>query len=287
MCDPIKPQNKICIVTDSTCDLPSAVVKALDIHVVPVYVNMNGKSYQDGVEITREAFYQQLPGLKVPATTSAPGIGLFEDLYRDLIRAGAKKIISIHLTGSLSSVIESARAAASNIHENVVEVIDSGQISLGLGYLVEEAAKAVKAGTEAVNVIHMVREKTANVFLYAVLDTLEYLRRSGRISSLKMGLGNLLHIHPIIKVHQGEVLVEMVRTKHKAIEKVGKMIAGLGSLSKMNVAHAYGMETAREIFQTVDQFLPKDNGELYFSEITPAIGAHIGPKAVAIVCVKG
>jgi len=143
MNDRLTSQDKICIVTDSTCDLPEEVLQALDIHVVPCYVNMNGQSYLDGLEISRADFFEQLPSLSIPATTSAPGVGLFEEMYRSLIRQGAKKILSIHVTSRLSSVVETACLAARNFHEDVVEVIDSGQLSLGLGYLVEEAAKAV------------------------------------------------------------------------------------------------------------------------------------------------
>ncbi len=279
-------QEKICIVTDSTCDLPADVLQALDIHVVPCYVNMNGTSFLDGVEISRSDFYQQLPKLVNPETTSAPGVGLFEEMYRSLIQNGAKKILSIHVTGKLSSVVETARLAAQNVCENVVEVIDSGQISLGLGYLVEEAAKAARTGMASMRVSSLIHEKVNKVFLYAVLDTLEYLRRSGRISNLKSGLGNLMHIHPIIIVHQGEVLVEMVRTKQKAILKLREKIKTLGGLSRMSVVHGHAIDSAREIFQVMEQFLPKNNGSLYYSEITPAIGVHVGPKAVGIICVQ-
>lgn len=283
----IEPKlDKICIVTDSTCDLPADVLEALDIHVVPCYVNMNGSSFQDGVEISRSDFYQQLPNLAKPATTSAPGVGLFEEMYRSLIQSGAKKILSIHVTGKLSSVVETARLAAQNVRENVVEVIDSGQVSLGLGYLVEEAAKAARAGMEYIRVSSLIHEKVNKVFLYAVLDTLEYLRRSGRISNLKSGLGNLMHIHPIIIVHQGEVLVEMVRTKQKAILKLREKIQTLGRLSRMSVVHGQAIDSAREIIKVMEQFLPKNNGSLYYCEITPAIGVHVGPKAVGIICVQ-
>jgi DegV family protein with EDD domain len=279
-------QEKICIVTDSTCDLPADVLQALDIHVVPCYVNMNGTSFMDGVEISRSDFYQQLPELSNPATTSAPGVGLFEEMYRSLIQGGAKKILSIHVTSKLSSVVDTARLAAQSVRENIVEVIDSGQVSLGLGYLVEEAAKAARAGMESMKISSLIREKVNKVFLYAVLDTLEYLRRSGRISSLKSGLGNLMQIHPIIIVHQGEVLVEMVRTKQKAIQKVREKINYLGVLSRMSVVHGHAIDSAREIIKGMEQFLPKNNGSLYYSEITPAIGVHVGPKAVGIICVQ-
>jgi DegV family protein with EDD domain len=279
-------QEKICIVTDSTCDLPEEVLQALDIHVVPCYVNMNGKSYLDGIEVTRASFYEQLPGLTQPATTSAPGVGLFENVYRSLIDQGAKKILSIHVTSKLSSVVETARLAAANMHENVVEVIDSGQLSLGLGYLVEEAAKAAKAGMESLAIITLIHQKISKVFLYAVLDTLQYLRRSGRISSLKSGLGNFLQIRPIVMVHQGEVVIEMVRTKHKAIQKLREKIDRLGVLTRMTVVHAHAKDTAQEILQVLAPFLPERNGNLYFSEITPAIGVHVGPKAVGFICVK-
>jgi len=139
---------------------------------------------------------------------------------------------------------------------------------------------------EWVSIVHLLHDKIKHVFLYAVLDTLEYLRRSGRISNLKSGLGNFLHIHPIVIIHQGEVLIEMVRTKQKAIQKMRQKIACLGNLSRMTIVHAHALTTAREIFASVEEFLPKNNGSLYFSEITPAIGVHVGPKAVGIICVK-
>jgi DegV family protein with EDD domain len=279
-------EQKVFIVTDSTCDLPEDVLTEFDIHVVPCYINMDGNSYLDGVEITRAEFYEQLPSLKMPATTAAPGVGLFEEVYKQLIEQGATKILSIHVASTLSSVMENAKLAAKNVQENIVEVIDSGQLSLGLGYLVEEAAKAVKAGMSSFEITQMVRNKIKDIFLFAVLDTLEYLRRSGRVSSLKSGIGNLLKIHPIVIVHQGEVVVEMVRTKGKALEGVYKKVAHMGPLQKMTMVHAHAMNAAYRLYKIVEPCLPHNNGDLYYSEITPAIGVHVGPKAVGVVCVK-
>ncbi|MBI9048992.1 MAG: DegV family protein [Anaerolineaceae bacterium] len=286
MTDSNNESANICIVTDSTCDLPPEVVNALNIHVVPCYVNMDGSSYLDGVEISRAEFFERLPNLAIPATTAAPGVGLFEEVYRKLIENGATKILSIHVSSTLSSVMENAKVAAQNVHENIIEVIDSGQLSLGLGYLVEEAARAVKAGMQSISIVNMIQEKIKDVFLYAVLDTLEYLRRSGRISSLKSGLGYLLKIKPIIVVHQGEVLVEMVRTKSKAVNMVCKKIADLGNLRKISLVHGHALDAAKSVLKSIDGFIPRNNGSFYFSEITPAIGVHVGPKAVGVICVK-
>ena len=279
-------KQNVFIVTDSTCDLPEDVLSELNIHVVPCYINMNGGSYLDGVEISRENFYEQLPDLEIHATTAAPGVGLFEDVYKTLIEQGATKILSIHVSSTLSSVIENAKLAASNFHENLIEVIDSGQLSLGLGYLVEEAAKAVKEGVPPLDIVQHIQNKIKDVFLFAVLDTLEYLRRSGRVSSLKSGIGNLLKIHPIVIVHQGEVVVEMVRTKGKALEGVCKKVASLGTLRKMMMVHGHAMEAAYGLYKTIETNLPGNNGDLYYSEITPTIGVHVGPKAVGVICVK-
>ena len=138
--------QNVFIVTDSTCDLPEDVLNEFNIYVVPCYINMDGHSYLDCVDLSRAEFYEQLPHLEKPATTAATGVALFEEVYRKLIDQGATKILSIHVSSTLSSVMENAKLAANNVHANIIEVIDSGQLSLGLGYLVEEAAKAVKDG---------------------------------------------------------------------------------------------------------------------------------------------
>jgi DegV family protein with EDD domain len=278
--------QKIFIVTDSTCDLPDHIIDELGIHVVPCYINMENQSYLDGIDISRTEFYERLPKLLMPATTAAPGVGLFEEIYKKLIEQGATKILSIHVSGTLSSVMENAKLAAKNVHDNIVEVIDSGQLSLGLGYLVEEAAKSVKEGIPALEVVHTIRGRIKDIFLYAVLDTLDYLRRSGRVSSLKSNLGNLLHIHPIVIVHQGEVVVEMVRTKGRALEGVCHKVAAIGDLKRMTMIHAHAMEAAYGLYKSLESYQPKDNGDLYYSDITPTIGVHVGPKAIGVVCVK-
>ena len=136
---------KIKVVTDSTCDLPQEVAEKFGLTIVPVFINMNGKSYLDGVDISREEFYRMLPSSDPLPTTSAPGIGTFVEVYKKLAAEGATHIISIHISGSLSNIPNIARLAAEAVDEAQVVVIDSGQLTLGLGLVALETAKAATA----------------------------------------------------------------------------------------------------------------------------------------------
>jgi DegV family protein with EDD domain len=208
------------IVTDSTSDLPAEIISQYDITVIPTYINIGTRSYLDGVEISRREFYDNLSSFKHHPTTSAPGIVAFVKTYQKLARDGASEILSIHLASSLSNVGNVARMASEAVEEIHVQAVDSKQLSLGTGLLVIEAAKAIAAGKTSAEVIALVQEMTRRTYTFAALDTLIFLRRSGRVSRISAGLGTLLQVKPLLTMNNGEVGREMVRTRHRALERV-------------------------------------------------------------------
>ncbi len=167
------------IVTDSTCDLPQEVTDRYQITVVPVYVNIDGQSYLDGVELSREEFYTNLPRYHSVPTTSAPGPGTFTHIYEQLAQEGATAIISIHISSILSNTFNVAQMGAQATNVLPVTVFDTGQITLGVGLLVLTAVQAVDAGHSLEETMAILHDKARRTHSFAALDTLEFLRRSG------------------------------------------------------------------------------------------------------------
>ena len=176
---------KIGIVTDSTCDIPAYIAGQYQIEVVPSILIIDGKEYADGKGISRDDFYNKLPSFQTPPTTAAPSIGEFSTRYDALLTRGCDHIISIHAAEQLTTIINSARQAAQDF-PNKITVIDSGSLTLGFGFQAIAAAEAAEDGLQAaVNAIQSTRERLK---VYAALDTMEYLRRSGRVPGAVAGL---------------------------------------------------------------------------------------------------
>jgi DegV family protein with EDD domain len=274
----------IAIVTDSTCDLPASVAAEYGITVVPCYINIGQESYLDGIEMSRQEFYEKLPEFKSVPTTSAPGIGSFVHAYKALALQGAKAIISIHIAGKLSNIFNVAKLAAESFNEIPVIAIDSQQISMGLGFLAIAASKAARAGSSVAAIVEMIKGMIPNVYLFASLDTIEFLRRSGRLSRLQANLGSLLRINPLVSVYKGEVGLEPVRTIRRSIERLVQHVSKLGSIEELALVHTHALEKAEEFKSTAQSFLPKGKIPL-LAEVTPAIGVHVGPNAIGLICV--
>lgn len=271
------------IVTDSTCDLPDEIVKTLDISVVPLYINIGREGYLDGVDLSRQEFYEGLPNFPTHPTTAAPGTDKFRQVYERLVQEGATQIISIHISPSLSAVIDVARSAAQEVKDATVEVFDSRQLSLGTGFLVELAARAAKQGKAMGEIIHSLKDQISRSHVFASLETLEYLRRSGRMNGVVSGIGNLLQIKPILRMYDGSPTVERVRTQSKAIKTMMTWLKQIGKLERAAVVHTHAAERAQELLHLASDFLP--SGEIPVVDITPVIGANIGPGAAGFALV--
>ena len=270
------------IVTDSTSDIPPDFVRELDITVVPAHVIFGEVSYDDGVTITRDEFYQRLATSKELPTTATPSAGEFAAVYQRL----GGEIVSIHLAAKLSGVFSTAYAGSQLAPEVNVSVFDSGSMAMGLGWQVIAAARAAQAGQSGAQIIERLNGLRPRVRVYAALDTLEYLRRSGRVSWAKAMLGQLLNIKPIVEVKDGVVVqIERVRTRRKMLERLKQIAHELGPVETLAVQHTCALIEARtlaaELTATLNVRQP-----IVVCEATTTIGTHIGPNGLGIIAVK-
>ena len=276
---------KIALVTDSTADLPQEVVRKYDIGVVPMYINVGEKSYLDGVEMSREEFYTRLPDFKPHPTTAVPGIDAFVNVFKRAIDKGAETIISLHVAKSLSNTLDVARLAAEKIKEIPVHVFDPGNLSLGTGLLVREAAIMAEAGEKVKNILDAIADKAKRTYTFAVLSTLEFLRRSGRLSNFMFGLGSILILKPILKMNDGVADMERTRTLNGSHNRLLELVEELGGLEQLAFVHTHAPEKLAQLQQEAAYLVPKGNTPLV-GEVTPVIGAHIGPGAVGFSVIK-
>jgi DegV family protein with EDD domain len=272
------------IVTDSTCDLPENVIQRLGITVVPLYINIFDKGYLDGVEITRKDFYSNLPDYKVHPTTGIPGLYAFAEAYKALTSKGATEILSIHISESLSGTVGVAQSAAREFDEIKIKVCDSGQLSLGTGFQVETAAKMANEGRSMDEILAALDEIRPRIFVTAGLETLDYLRRSGRMNRFVAGLGSLLQLKPILTMKNGLPGSERVRTAAKAEARIIEMLKEYSPIERFALLHTNAPEEAKAFYTKIKDLIP--DGEVYSMDITPVIGVHIGPGAVGYAIIS-
>ena len=272
------------IVTDSTCDLPESVVQEHGIRVMPLYIHIGTKDYLDGVELSREEFYKGLPTYESPPTTAAPGIGAFAQVYEQMAAEGATGIVSIHISETLSNVVNVAQLAAQKTETIPVRVIDSGQLSLGVGLMGLAAARVSQAGGTMDEVVAAVQDLMPRTHTLAALSTVEFLRRSGRLTQFQSGLATLLKILPLLKMHSGVAEMERVRTRERAIQRLLQLVHDLGRLEQLAIVHTNAPQEAAALHRRAQPLIPEGTEPIY-AQVTSVIGAHIGPGAVGFVCV--
>ena len=271
------------IVTDSTCDLPEEIVAQHGITVVPLYINFGSESYLDGVDLSREAFYARLPDCDPPPTTAMPGPQMFLETYKRLAEKGATEILSIHISRSLSAVVDTAQLAAREASIPVT-VFDSGTLSLGTGFLVWAAADAVAQGHSMEEIAALIEEQGQRTHVFAALDTLEFLRRGGRMNRVIAVLGSWLQMKPLLKMHDGKPAAEKILTAKAATQRLVALLQEQVPLEKVALVHTHALDKARELCQQARHLLPE--GEVLSVDITPVFGTHLGPGAVGFVCVS-
>lgn len=277
---------KIGVVTDSTSDLPQELVSKYDIEVIPLYVSMDNQNYRDGVDLTSTQFYQKLKASGSPPTTSQPSPGAFVECYRTMLKK-ADAILSIHLSEALSGTIRSARMAREILPEANIEIFDSQSTSMGLGGLVIEAARAAHRGMKMDEVLSLVARLREKVHFLVTLDTLEFIRRSGRVSALQAFFGSILQIKPLLKLVHGKVeLVEKVRTRREAINRLVnefKSQLTAETVGIIAVMHTVAEDEAEKL-KTIIQETFK-NAEIILNQAGPVLGVHVGPGGLALISV--
>lgn len=275
---------KVRIVTDSTCDLPEEVVSQYAISVIPLAINVGAKSFLDGVDLSRSEFYAQLPSFKPHPKTAAPSPIVFTQVFEHLAHEGAQAILSIHLSETLSSTINSARIAAEHFTRIPVSVLDSSQLSLGLGFMVERAAQLAKSGSEVQVIVSALDNLMKRTYVFASLRTLEYLRRSGRLHSALAGFGEILQLKPLLHMHMGKAAAHRTRTQKRATARLLKWLAEYAPYEKLAILHAGAQAEAEALSQQALSFFPQ--GEVLIAQITPVLGAHLGIGALGFACIS-
>ena len=276
---------RIGIVTDSTADIPSYLVEEHEIRVVPTILVLEGKEYADGTGISREEFYNRLPALQTQPTTAAPSIGDFATPYEALLSQGCDHVISIHAASQLTTIVNVARQAAKEFSDKVT-CIDSGSLSLGLGFQALAAAEESESGLRSA--LEAIESTKKRLQVSAALDTMEYLRRSGRVPGTVATLGGLLSIKPMIELKDGEVkAIGAVRTTKQADERILNFLLGMGDLERLAILHTNAEPRAKkllnELMNRARKSIPRD---ILFVNVTAVIGTHLGPNGLGFAAIK-
>jgi DegV family protein with EDD domain len=274
--------SKIAIVTDSTSDIPEEIAIKSGIHVIPNLVIMDGVAVEDGKGITRKDFYTALPTMKQLPTTATASAGVYQQLYEKLFQQGVNHIFSIHPSLHFSGILNAANMAADAFNQHV-SVIDSENITLGLGFQVLAAAEAAARGATVDTISSILMEMKKRVHLVAMLDTLEYIRRSGRVSWARARLGNLLSIKPFIEIKMGQVVsLGEARTYRKGFIRILELLKTLGPLERLAVLHTNAENNAH---QFLEEYCEKIASEPLIINVTTVIGSHVGPNGLGFVAV--
>jgi DegV family protein with EDD domain len=268
------------IVTDSACDLPEPICEELGIEVVPLTIRFGDREFVDRKELSTDAFWRELEASSVLPETSAPSVGAFEETFRRLSDDGADGIVCINLSARLSATMQSAQVAAKALDgQTPVKIIDSLNASMGIGNLALYAARRARAGATLDEIVSEVETRRHHGHVFAALDTLEYLRKGGRIGGAQAMLGSMLSIKPIIAVLDGAVeSAGRVRTRSKALRFLVDQIPA-GKVELISVLHANAPD--------VDEFLAMlrpavPDAEVIIGKIGPVIGVHTGPRVMGI-----
>jgi len=273
------------IVTDSTCDLPENIVDQHAITVIPLHINVGEKTFLDGVNLTRSEFYTQLPDFSPSPKTAAPSPEVFTQAYERLADEGALAILSIHISETLSATINSARIAAEQFTRIPVTVLDSSQLSLGTGFLVERAALLAQLGKKVEEIVSNLQGVMKRTYVFASLKTLEYLRRSGRMNFAIAKFGEFLQIKPLLHMNIGKATAFRTRTQKRATERLMEWLNEYAPYEKLAILHAGVQEEAEALYEQVRSFFPQGS-EVAIVQITPVLGAHLGIGALGFACIS-
>ena len=273
--------NRICIASDSVCDLPAEIVDELAIHIIPTYVNIGEQSIpDDGMALKREQFYRDLPQMRVLPTTAAPSPGDAEAFFRNILRHDDLRAISIHVPEKLSGVLNTMRLGANAVSADRITLVDSQQLTLGMGFQVWVAAELSAAGVDLKGILASIERVRQHTRVYAIIDTLEYLRRSGRVNALLANFSTLLKIKPIIEVKDGEIRsLARMRTWARAAARLGELTRAQAPLDRLAILHINNRSAAERFLESVRDIAPPDS---LIVEVTPTLGTHIGPGSIGV-----
>jgi DegV family protein with EDD domain len=273
------------IVTDSGADLPEQLARELGITVVPIYVRFGEEVYRDRVSISEDEFYERLTHDPVHPNTTQPGPQDFLEVYQKL-SADADGIVSIHISGKLSGTYNSALMARDMLETGCpVEVVDSETLSMSVGLMVIAAAEMAKAGESMDKIVAEVKKAMPESSMLFLLDTLEYLRRGGRIGKAKALLGSVLNLKPMLTVKDGELVpAGQVRTRAKGMDKLFEYVKNAGNIQDLAVVYNTTPDEAQTLAERIGSVF--DREKIRIARVGPGLGAHGGPGAMLVVIRK-
>jgi DegV family protein with EDD domain len=270
------------VVTDSACDLPTSVLEQLGISMVPADVIHRGHAYKDRVDISHDKLFSLLEqGSEVP-TTAAPSPGSFTEVYNRLAEE-TDEIVSLHTTSEHSAIYDAALRGSENVTQPCrIQVVDSRQISMGLGFLAMDAAEAARDGASLKEVVQQVRREIPLIHLYAAFDTMRYLTLGGRVNRLIGTLGTTLNVKLLLTIRDGRLrLAGVARTFPRAIDRLVSLMEKLGELEEWSVVYTTNREEAETLAQRLSQISPP--GRVPMTRLGPGLGVHGGPGALITV----
>jgi len=269
------------IVTDSVSDLPSEVANRLGISVVPLNVRFGTEVYRDGIDLTSEQFYHKLEHSKILPTTTVPTPSAFAEVYNKLAEE-TDEILVITLSSKLSATYEVALQSIGLMKRKCrIEVIDSQWAVMAQGILATAAAKAANAGASLEEVVKLTRNNISRVDFRAAFDTLEYLKRGGRIGKAQAFLGSMLRVNPIIGLRDGEVFpFARERSRTKAIDYLYNFAMSFSHIDEMAVEDATTPKDTERLVERLSTKFPKER--IYQSKASPTVGTHTGPHLLVV-----
>lgn len=269
------------IVTDSTSDIPRDLADELHITIVPLTITFGPESFRDGLDLNADEFYARLQESKHLPTTAQPPPALFEYAYRHLSSQG--EVVSVHISNKFSGTVETARTAAQAVAPDGITIVDSGSASMGLGLCVLAAARAARDGASREECAAAAESVAARLRIAVAFETLEYLRRGGRIGRATAFLGGLLHLTPIVTVKDGETHpVTRVRSRAKAIDELFALCAN-GDVCEVAVLHTTTPVDAEALVERLRAAVP--GAPIHTGRFGPVLGVHGGPGMLGLAAV--
>ena len=268
------------VVTDSACDLPDDLVATLGITIVPLTIRFGDKEFVDREELSVDDFWQRLTTSSALPETAAPSAGAFEARFRALVDDGATGILCVNLSSRLSATMQAATVAAKAVAEDCpIEVIDSLTCSMGLGNLCLVAGRLAQDGADLESIVAEVTDRRDRTKLFGTLDTLEFLKRGGRIGNARALLGSMLSIKPVVEVRDGVVEeAGKVRTRSKALRGLADHVRAQ-PVENVAVLHGHAPDLD-ELLDLLEPMVPR--AEIVTGIVGPVIGTHAGPRVIGV-----
>jgi DegV family protein with EDD domain len=272
--------STIGVVTDSTADLERELQARIGVAVVPLVVNWDGQTYRDKIDLTPTEFYRRLRSSKSLPRTGAPSLAAFESTFREQLKE-RDAVVCINLAASLSGTFEVARRAAESVAPDRIHVVDSGSVSVCIGWLAEMAVGLARDGVPVGQIVEHLNEARGRLRILALLETLTFLQRGGRIGRAAALAGTLLNVKPILSVRDGEVApVERVRTMNGALRRLVELAVAQGAIERLGVIHADSASNAAEVERQLQAHFP--NLSIDRGELGPVVGTHGGPGVIGV-----